>query len=122
MDKNQFFKKDALRPTGEQRLLTQEFYRNANVIYRRFDDWKDVDRFYFISLYLEMTYCINGIVAELAPNPVWLGSFVRCVGGRYFPIVMLGRRLVGGAIWKGIVIVGGKGSRWFRGGLCRVRR
>ena len=51
---------------------------NSNVIYAHFDEWKDIDRFYFIPLYLEMTYSINGIVAELAPDPVWLGSFVRC--------------------------------------------
>ena len=78
MDKNQFFKKDAVRPTEEQRLLTKPFYRNSNVIYAHFDEWKDLDRFYFIPLYLEMAYCINGIAAELAPDPVWLGSFVRC--------------------------------------------
>ena len=78
MDKNNFFKKDALRPTEEQRLLTKPFYANANTIYQHFNDWKDIDRFYFIPLYLEMTYSISGIVAELAPDPVWLGSFVRC--------------------------------------------
>ena len=50
MDKNRFFKKDAVRPTEEQRLLTKPFYQNANLIYRRYDDWKDSDRFYFIPL------------------------------------------------------------------------
>ena len=77
MDKNQFFKKDALRPTVEQRLQTKPFYQNANLIYRRYDDWKDSDRFFFIPLYMEMTYCIGGIATELAPDPVWLGSFVQ---------------------------------------------
>ena len=28
-----------------------------------------------------MTYSINGIAAELAPDPVWLGSFIRCTLG-----------------------------------------
>ena len=78
MDKNQFFKKDALRPTEEQRLLTKPFYRNSNVIYAHFNEWKDYDRFFFIPLYLEMIYCMAGIVSELAPDPVWLGSFIRC--------------------------------------------
>ena len=78
MDKNQFFAKNAARPSMEQRLQTKPFYQNANEIYARFDDWKDIDRFYFIPLYLEMTYSINGIVSELAPDPVWLGSFIRC--------------------------------------------
>ena len=77
MDKNQFFAKNAARPSMEQRLQTKPFYQNANEIYARFDDWKDVNRFYFIPLYLEMTYSINGIVSELAPDPVWLGSFVQ---------------------------------------------
>ena len=77
MDKNNFFKKDALRPTEEQRLLTKPFYANANEIYRHFNDWKDNDRFYFIPLYMEMTYSINGIVSELAQDPVWLGSFIQ---------------------------------------------
>lgn len=77
MDKNKFFKKNGLRPSEEQRLLTKPFYRNSNVIYAHFDDWKDIDRFYFIPLYLEMTYAVGGIPAELAPDPVWLGSFVQ---------------------------------------------
>lgn len=77
MDKNQFFKKDVLRPTEEQRLLAKPFYQHANEIYRRFNDWKEIDRFYFIPLYMEMTYSINGIVSELAPDPVWLGSFIQ---------------------------------------------
>ena len=72
MEKYFFLKRDALRPTEEQRLLTKPFYQNANTVYARFDEWKDIDKFYFIPLYLEMTYCINGIVAEMAPDPVWL--------------------------------------------------
>jgi len=77
MKEYNFFKQDALRPTEEQRLLTKLFYQNSVEIYARFDDWKDIDKFYFIPLYLEMTYSC-GWVAEIAPDPVWLGSFVRC--------------------------------------------
>ena len=76
MDKNKFFKKNGLRPSEDQRLLTKPFYRNSNVIYAHFDDWKDIDRFYFIPLYLEMTYAVGSIPAELAPDPAWLGSFI----------------------------------------------
>ena len=78
MKEYNFFKQDALRPTEEQRLLTQLFYQNSVEIYARFDDWKDIDKFYFIPLYMEMTYSCAGWVAEIAPDPVWLGSFVRC--------------------------------------------
>ncbi len=78
MDRNKFFKRANVRPTEEQRLLTKPFYAHSVEIYAGFDKWKDIDRFYFIPLYLEMTYSINGIPAELAPDPVWLGSFVQC--------------------------------------------
>ena len=77
MKKYNFFKKDGRRPSQEQLIDTQLFYQNAPEIYARFDEWKDNDRFYFIPLYLQMTYSC-GWVAEIAPDPVWLGSFVRC--------------------------------------------
>ena len=78
MDKKyNFFKQVALHPTEEQLRLTKVFYQNAVEIYASYDDWKDIDKFYFIPLYLEMTYSC-GWVAEMAPDPVWLGSFVRC--------------------------------------------
>ena len=64
-------------PTEYQRLLTRPFYQHANEIYARFEDWKDINRFYFISLFLEMTYSNNGIVSELAPDPVAGGPSYR---------------------------------------------
>ena len=78
MGKYNFFKQSAMRPDEEQRILTNQFYHNAYEIYARFDDWKDFDRFYFIPLYLEMTYSVGGMVLEMAPDPVWMGSFVQC--------------------------------------------
>ncbi len=77
MEKYDFFKKGGVRPSEEQLRLTKLFYRNAGEIYARFNDWKDIDKFYFIPLCMEMTYSC-GWVAEMAPDPVWLGSFVRC--------------------------------------------
>ena len=78
MDKYNFFKKDASRPDAGLLSDTKLFYRNAAEICARFDKWKGVDSLYFIPLYMEMTYTVGGIVAEMAPDPVWLGSFVRC--------------------------------------------
>lgn len=79
MKKYNFFKQQgAERPTAEQLLDTKLFYDNAALIYARFDAWKDSPRFYFIPLYMEMTYSCAGWVAEMAPDPIWLGSFVRC--------------------------------------------
>lgn len=82
MNRNQFFKKETLLPTEEQCLLTKPFYRNSNVVYAHFNEGKDNDRFYFIPLYLEMIYCLAGIVSELAPDRVWLCSFIRCTLGQ----------------------------------------
>ena len=77
MDKYIFFKQGGERPTSEQLLDTKLFYQHSVEIYTRFDDWKDEDRFFFIPLYMEMTYSM-GWVAEIAPDPIWLGSFIRC--------------------------------------------
>lgn len=80
MKEYNFFKlQGAVRLTAEQLLDTKLFYQNAVEIYARFDDWKDDDRFYFIPLYMQMTYSCAGWVAEMAPDPVWLGSFVSAV-------------------------------------------
>ena len=134
MDKNIFIRKSALRPTEEQRLLTKPFYQNANTIFQHFDDWKDIDRFYFIPLYLEMTYSINGIVAELAPDPVWLGSFVQTIrnhpdlfqfqcpdcGNTVLPYRFVGSPLSGRVDLEGYCACGWKGyqtvSGWFKRG------
>ena len=78
MDKYNFFKQGGTRPTDEQLLDTKLFYQNSVDIYAHYDQWKDDDRFYFIPLYMQMTYSCAGWVAEMAPDPVWLGSFVRC--------------------------------------------
>ena len=76
MEKYNFFKQGGPYPSEEQMLDTRLFYQNAGVIYARFDDWKDNDRFYFIPLFMEMTYyCFWA--AEMAPDPVWLGSFIQ---------------------------------------------
>ena len=80
MKEYNFFKQQgAVRLTEEQLLDTKLFYQNANEIYARVEDWKDNDRFYFIPLYMQMTYSCAGWAAEMAPDPVWLGSFVTAV-------------------------------------------
>ncbi len=78
MSKHNFFKVQGGNfPSEDQVLDTKTFYRNAVEIYKRFDDWKDIDKFYFIPLYMEMTYACSGWVAEIARDPVWLGTFIR---------------------------------------------
>ena len=67
----------ALRNGDELWLDTICFFRNANEIYSRYDDWKGEDQFYFIPLKLEMTYSIAGHVISMAESPVFLGTFIR---------------------------------------------
>lgn len=80
MKEYNFFKQQGIVcPTEDQLLDTKLFYQNAVEIYASFNDWKDKDLFYFIPLYMQMTYSCAGWVAEMAPDPVWLGAFVRTV-------------------------------------------
>lgn len=55
------------------------FVRHANEIYAHFNDWKSIDRFYFIPLELDMTYFIDGHRISMADGPLYLGTFVRTV-------------------------------------------
>lgn len=67
----------ALRSGDEQKLDTIRFFRNSALIHERFSDWKDIDRFYFIPLSLEMSYHIAGHTVSMADGEVFLGSFIR---------------------------------------------
>ena len=67
----------ALRLHDELWIVTSLYFRNYPEIYRRFDDWKDIDRFYFIPLKLNMTYSIGGHSISMADGTVHLGTFVR---------------------------------------------
>ena len=67
----------ALHLHDELWLDTILFFRNSRGIYRRFDDWKDIDRFYFVPLKLSMTYCIGGHSISMSDGTVYLGTFIR---------------------------------------------
>ena len=49
-----------------QHRETRRFHRNANLISTHFNEWKDIDEFYFITLYMDT---VN--------DYVWLGNYVR---------------------------------------------
>lgn len=68
---------EALRLHDELWLDTIRFFRNSREIYRRFEEWKDIDSFYFIPLRLNMTYSIAGHAICMADGPVYLGTFIR---------------------------------------------
>ena len=58
-------------------LDTILYFWNYREIFRRFDDWKAIDRFYFIPLKLNMTYSIGGHFISMADGTIYLGTFVR---------------------------------------------
>jgi len=66
----------ALAAGDSVKVDTIRFFRNSNEIYRRFDDWKGIDKFYFIPLKLEMTYGIGGHSISMAEGPLYLGTFI----------------------------------------------
>lgn len=79
MTRHNFFKmQDGKRPSADQLSDTKLFYQNAGSIISRFEGWKSLDKFYYIPLHMQMVYGGPGWAAEVAPDPVWLGSFVRC--------------------------------------------
>ena len=135
MKEYNFFKlQGAVRPTAEQLLDTKLYYQNSVEIYARFDDWKDDDRFYFIPLYMQMTYSCAGWVAEMAPDPVWLGSFVSAVlnhpelfqyncpvcGKRIFPYRTVGSPLSGRVDLEGSCECGWHGAESVSGWKVRA--
>lgn len=77
--RDQFAKVEAqaLRLGDEFWLDTIRFFRNAGIIYRRYDDWKNIDRFYFIPLKMMMTYSVGGMALRMADDPIFLGTFIR---------------------------------------------
>ena len=62
-------------PSEEQVLDTKTFYRNA-VNYKSVSMTGKTSKVLFIHC-MEMTYACSGWVAEIARDPVWLGTFVR---------------------------------------------
>ena len=74
-----------LSPAAEQRRkqldyatsITKLDFRHASTLIAHYDDWKDVDEFYFIELRLDMAYVSTGFIARIANPPYFLGTIVR---------------------------------------------
>ena len=52
----------------QQLRETRRFHRNASLISTHFDEWKDIDEFYFITLYMDTVH-----------DYVRLGNYVRAL-------------------------------------------
>ena len=81
MEKDRFYVQEqfALEMKDEAWLNAILFYRYANEIYSRFDEWKDEKRFYFIKLKMRTIDFAREGEFPMFKDPVYLGSFVRNV-------------------------------------------
>lgn len=74
-----------LPPAAEERRKQLEYMTSISKLYSRhastlvayYDEWKDVDEFYFIELRLDMAYVSTGFIARIANPPYFLGTIVR---------------------------------------------
>ena len=59
--------------------MSQEllYSKHAATLLRTFDQWKHIDRFYFIPLNLDMSYHLPGSIVSMAPQPYYLGTILR---------------------------------------------
>ena len=64
-------------PQGEERIALRLYYKHAATLIREFDRWKDIDRFYFIPLKLNMAYFCAGWAAAVAFPPYFIGTILR---------------------------------------------
>lgn len=125
----------ALHLHDELWLDTILFFRNSREIYRRFDDWKDIDRFYFVPLKLSMTYCIGGHSISMSDGTVYLGTFIRntiehpdlfsfkcpLAGKRSTPMGTMARRFPAGLTYRPSATAAGPASRWSPAGEFAAR-
>ena len=81
MEKDRFYVQEqfALEMKDEAWINAIQFYRNANEIYSRFDEWKEEKRFYFIKLRLRTIDFARAGEFPMFKDPIYLGSFVRNV-------------------------------------------
>ena len=68
---------DVRRERDLQVSLRKLYCRHAATLIRRFDEWRDDPRYYFIELRLDMTNYCAGLAARVADPPYHLGTVVR---------------------------------------------
>lgn len=73
MSQNLFKKSREIVPAagGEDKIAVDLFFKHASVLLSRYEQWKDMDRFYFIPLKLDMAYFCGGGTYAVACPPVW---------------------------------------------------
>lgn len=63
-------------PQGDERITLRLYFKHATTLLREFDRWKDIDRFYFIPIKLNMAYFCAGWAAVAFP-PYFIGTILR---------------------------------------------
>jgi len=64
-------------PRGDERIVLRLFYKHAATLLQHFEEWKDIDRFYFIHLKLNMAYFCAGGATAVANPPYFVGTILR---------------------------------------------
>lgn len=64
-------------PQGDERIALRLYFKHAATLLREFDRWKDIDRFYFIPIKLNMAFFCPGGATAIAFPPYFIGTILR---------------------------------------------
>ena len=64
-------------PQGDERIALRLYFKHAATLLRTYDQWKDIDRFYFIPIKLNMAYFCTGWATAVALPPYFIGTILR---------------------------------------------
>lgn len=79
MSQNLFKKSRENGPAAsdEDKIAVNLFFKHASILLSRYEQWKDIDRFYFIPLKLDMAYFCGGGTFAVAYPPYFIGTVIR---------------------------------------------
>ena len=64
-------------PQGDERTTLRLYLKHADTLFRHYDEWKGIDRFYFIPVRLNMAYFCAGGTTAVAFPPYFIGTVLR---------------------------------------------
>lgn len=64
-------------PQGDERIALRLYYKHAATLLREFDRWKEIERFYFIPIKLNMAFFCPGGATAIAFPPYFIGTILR---------------------------------------------
>jgi len=64
-------------PQGEDCETLRLYLKYADRLLAGFGEWKNIDRFYFIPVGLDMSYALPGGAFSIAPPPYFIGTVLR---------------------------------------------